>query len=239
MTTTLDERLTPPAASTPSDLLTAPAADAGADEFATRVLAAALGSLETTAVHLGERLGWYRALAEHGPLTSAELARETGTVERYAREWLEHQAASGYLGIAETDPTTGTRRFRLHPGAAEVLTDIDSLSHMAPLARLLAGTGRGVDRLLEAYRGGGGVSWADLGADAREAQAAFNRPMFLHQLTQELLPSLPDLHARLEAGATVADVGCGEGWSAIGLARGYRSVRVDGFDIDAPSVEAA
>lgn len=230
-----------------SDLFGTLPAHAPADAFAARVLAAALGSLEITAIHLGERLGWYRALADTGPLTSTELAVATGTVERYAREWLEHQAANGYLEALATDDTAdpadpmdpAVRRFRLHDGAAEMLTDVDSVAHVAPLARLLAGSGRVVDALLDAYRTGGGVSWEQLGADAREAQAAFNRPMFLHQLTQELLPGVPELHERLTGGARVADVGCGEGWSAIGLARGYAGVRVDGYDIDAPSVAAA
>ncbi|WP_258726865.1 class I SAM-dependent methyltransferase [Cellulomonas sp. NS3] len=223
-----------------TDLMAPLPADAPAAAFADRVLAAALGSLEITAIHLGERLGWYRALADDGPLTSTELAVLTGTVERYAREWLEQQSVNGYveaLDGAEVDASW--RRFRLHAGAAEVLTDVDSLAHVAPLARLLAGTGRVVDRLVEAYRTGGGVGWEELGADAREAQAALNRPMFLHQLTQELLPAVPALHERLAGGATVADVGCGEGWSAIGLALGYPGVRVDGYDVDAPSVAAA
>ena len=226
------------AATSASDLLETPAPHSTADAFAERVLAAALGSMEITAIHLGERLGWYQALADNGPLSPTELAVLTGTAERYAREWLEHQAASGYLDAVDAGHP-GLRRFALHPGASEVLTDVDSLAHMAPLARMLAGTGRVVDRLLEAYRTGGGVSWAELGADAREAQAAFNRPFFLHHLTQEVLPGLPELHDRLVRGAAVADVGCGEGWSAIGLAQGYPDVTVDGYDVDAPSIAAA
>lgn len=223
-----------------TDLMAPVPADASAAVVADRVLAAALGSLEITAIHLGERLGWYRALADDGPLTSTELAVLTRTVERYAREWLEQQAVNGYLEALDGGHVDAShRRFRLHAGAAEVLTDVDSLAHVAPLARLLAGTGRVVDRLVDVYRTGGGVGWEELGADAREAQAALNRPMFLHQLAQELLPAVPALHGRLTRGATVADVGCGEGWSAIGLALGYAGVRVDGYDVDAPSVAAA
>lgn len=226
------------AAAPHTDLLATPAAAAGADVFAERVLAATLGSLELAAVHAGERLGWYRALAEEGPLSPTELARTTGTAERYAQEWLEHQAASGYLEALEPD-AAGTRRFALHAGAAEVMTDRDSLAHLAPLARLVAGTTRHTDALHAAYRSGGGVSWQQLGADAREAQAALNRPMFLHLLTQELLPQVPALDQRLRAGALVADVGCGEGWSSVGLALGHPATVVHGFDVDGPSVQAA
>lgn len=236
---TLDAPAGPlPAEAAHTDLLSTPTAAAGVDVFAERVLAATLGSLELAAIHAGDRLGWYRALAEQGPLSPAELARATGTAERYTTEWLEHQAANGYVEVLEPD-ATGRRRFALHPGAAEVMTDRDSLAHLAPLARLVAGTAKHVDALHEAYRSGGGVSWQQLGADAREAQAALNRPLFLHSLTQELFPQVPALDARLRAGALVADVGCGEGWSSIGIALGHPSTTVHGYDVDAASVEAA
>lgn len=222
-----------------SDLLSTPRPDAPAPVVAERIVAATLGAMEIMAVHLGDRLGWYRALAAHGALTSTELARLTGSAERYAREWLEHQAASGYLDVHDVDAGPFARRYRLHPGAAEAMTDADSLNHLAPVAGFVAAAGRAVDALLTAYRTGGGVSWAELGPDARRAQGALNRPLFLHQLAQEVVPALPELHAALEGGAVVADVGCGEGWSAIGLARGFPEVRVEGVDVDAPSIEAA
>ena len=244
MTATTDLVGTTTSTTVPSDLFAPADPTAPADVVADRLLAAALGAMETSAVYLGGRLGWYRTLAETGPLTSAELAHATGTAERYAREWLEQQAATGYVAVVPdgpdaADPRGSDRRYRLHPGAAEALTDVDSLAHLAPLAQLLAASGRAVDALAEAYRTGGGVSWEELGEDARASQSALNRPFFLHALTQEVTPALPELHARLLAGAAVADVGCGEAWSAIGLALGYPAVRVDGYDVDAPSVEAA
>lgn len=209
------------------------------DGFAERLFNAVLGAQEVQAVYLGHRLGWYEVLADHGPHTSVELADRTGTAERYAREWLEHQAVCGYLTVDRTDAGPTERRYTLPTAHAEVLTDHDSPAYVGPLARIVAALGCHLDLVAEAYRTGGGVSWAELGDEVRRAQADANRPLFVHQLGQELLPQVPDLHGVLEAGARVADVGCGGGWSAIGLARAYPGVTVDGYDLDAPAVELA
>lgn len=201
-------------------------------EVADRLLAASLGAQEIAAVHAGDRLGWYRALAQDGPCTPDALAALTGTAPRYVREWLEHQASAGYVTVSDG-------AFALTPGATEVLTDPDSAAYLAPLGRLHAASGRVVDDLHAAYRSGGGVSWERMGDDAREGQAAMNRPFFLHGLAPLLAAALPDLDARLRAGARVADVGCGEGWSSIGLALAHPAVTVTGIDPDAPSTAAA
>ncbi|MDM8086011.1 class I SAM-dependent methyltransferase [Cellulomonas cellasea] len=236
----------PEAPALPGDLLAS--LGAGAGDVADRVLAALLGSQELHALYAGDRLGWYRSLAEHGASTAEELARRTGTDARYTREWLEHQAAVGYLTVeatpvaapgAEPAAEADARRFALTPGAQEVLTDMASLAYLAPFGRLAAASWRVIDETVEAYRTGTGVSWARLGADAREAQAALNRPFFLRQLAQEVVPQLPALAALLADGARVADIGCGEGWSSIAFALGFPTARVDGIDLDGPSVAAA
>lgn len=203
--------------------------------LADRVVAAAVGTAELQAIYLGDRLGWYRALADHGPLTATELADRTATIERYAREWLEQQAVAGYLEV----DTDSDRRYTLSEEHAAVLVDPDSLLYVAPLARLFVATTISMPRLLDAYRHGGGVTWESMGADAREGQALLNRPMFLHQLCQEFLPTIPDLHAGLTSGGRVADLGMGEGWSSVALALGYPNIEVHGFDMDAASVSAA
>jgi 2-polyprenyl-3-methyl-5-hydroxy-6-metoxy-1,4-benzoquinol methylase len=222
-----------------SDLLTTPAPGLPADAFAERVLAATLGTMEMYAVYFGDQLGWYRTLHEQGPLTSTELAHASGTAERYAREWLEHQAVSGYLTVDDASAAPQQRRFRLPAAHAEVLLDGDSLAHLGPLARMVAASGLHLDDILEAYRTGTGVSWQRLGRNAREGQGAINRPLFLHALAQQVLPGIADLDARLRSGARVADVGCGEGWSSIGIATGYPEATVDGYDVDAASIDAA
>jgi SAM-dependent methyltransferase len=209
-----------------------------AEAYAERLFASTLSTFETLSTYVGERLGWYHSLAHDGPATAAELAQRTGTQERYAQEWLEMQAGFGTLLASDSTSRTG-RRFTLPAGPAEVLTDEHSLSYLGALPRMFGAVGAQLDRLLDAYRHGGGVSWAELGDDAREAQAALNRPWFESQLPK-VLPESPELHAALSApGARVADVGCGAGWSTIALARAYPGAELVGFDIDPPSIDMA
>lgn len=210
------------------------------DAFVERLFSAVLGTQLTQAVYLGDRLGWYRALAAaDGGLTSTGLAERTATAERYAREWLEHQAVCGVLTVDDAAAPARQRRFRLPPAHAEVLTAEERPNHLTPLARMMVGLGKHMDSLVHAYRTGGGVSWAEFGDDPRQAQGAQNRPLFLHALGSEYLPRVPEIHAALSGGGRVADLGCGLGWSAIGIALAYPGVTVDGFDIDEPSVQTA
>ena len=122
-----------------------------------------------------------------------------------------------------------------------MLVERDSLNHLAPLAQITVGAVYPFAALLDAFRTGGGVPYRDYGVDMREGQAGMNRAAFLSQLGAEWLPAIPDVHARLRADppARVADVGCGAGWSSIGIARAYPMARVDGFDLDDASVELA
>lgn len=203
------------------------------DDFAARLLNAALGTVEVMSVYLGDRLGWYRALADGGPATAAELTERAGGSPRYAREWLEQQASFGILAVE------GDGRFGLRAGPAEVLTDRASLSYLAPLARMFCAAGMQLPALTEAYRTGGGVGWAAFGTDMRESQADMNRPWFEHALPGALA-GVAELDAVLRRpGARVADIGCGAGWSTIALAKAYPQAILEGLDVDAPSVEMA
>lgn len=208
------------------------------DDVAERLLGSLLGCVEVMSIYLGDRLGWYRSLASDGPATAPALAARTGTHPRYAREWLEQQAVSGYLEVA-TDGAADERVFAISPEHAEVFTDPSSLAYLAPIARMFGAVGPTLPQLLDAYRNGGGVSWDELGADARESQADANRPWYEHQLA-DALAGVPEVHDRLSVpGARVLDVGCGGGWSTISLARAYPEAVLDGVDIDAPSIEMA
>jgi ubiquinone/menaquinone biosynthesis C-methylase UbiE len=204
-----------------------------AEEFGERLFGSTLHLIDVLAVYLGDRLGWYRALAEGGPATAAELVARAGGAERYAREWLEQQAGTGILTLEDDG------RFALPPGAAEVLTDSASLSYLAPLARMFGAAAVQLPALVEAYRTGGGVGWAEFGVDMRESQADMNRPWFELRLAGAFA-SVPDLHDVLRRpDARLADIGCGGGWSTIALARAYPAASVDGWDVDGPSIELA
>jgi 2-polyprenyl-3-methyl-5-hydroxy-6-metoxy-1,4-benzoquinol methylase len=178
---------------------------------------------------------------EAGPCTAAELAERTATHERYVREWLEGQTVNGILDVEDESLAPGARKFRIPPAHAEVLTACESLNYMAPLVQLFVGAVSPLPAVLQAFRDGGGVPFDAFGADLREGQAALNYPGFMKQLASEWLPAMPDVDARLrsEPPARIADFGCGFGWSSIGMAQGYPSVRVDGFDLDGPSIARA
>ncbi|MFW2514227.1 SAM-dependent methyltransferase [Demequina sp. SO4-13] len=209
-----------------------------AEEFGDRVLSATLGWVETMSIHLGDQLGWYDALASHHALTAGELAAATSASARYAHEWLEQQAAYGILTVVGPDDERGQRRYALPPGAAEVLTDRESQGYLAPMASMLAAAAAQMPALVDACRTGSGVSWAQFGDHAWQSQAALNRPWLREMPT--VFARHPRLHEILSRpGARIADVGTGAGWSAIALAKAYPGLVVEGFDVDAPSIEAA
>ncbi|SFK88013.1 Methyltransferase domain-containing protein [Halogranum rubrum] len=211
------------------------------EAFVDRLLDAVAGTLTMETLFVGHKLGYYEAIAEAGSVTSEELASATDTHERYAREWLEQQTVTGIIGIEDEHADATSRRYFLPPGREEALTDRDSLNYVAPFGSLLVGAVRPADAILEAYRTGGGVPYEEYGEHFREGQAAINRPAFLHSMGSEWIPAMADVDDRLrtDPSARVADVGCGYGWSSIGIAQAYPNVHVDGYDLDTKSVEEA
>ncbi|RSM91689.1 SAM-dependent methyltransferase [Kibdelosporangium aridum] len=188
------------------------------------------GTLRMYAVYLGERLGYYRALAEGGPMTSAELAERTGTHERYTREWLEHQASSGLLTV------DADRVFTLPAEHIPVLADPDHVLYGTQPSIDLARVARRLPELVDVYRTGDApapIPWEP------EGRANPNRTQYLNLLGKQWLPAIPDVHKRLSAGARVADIACGLGWTSIAMAQAYPDITVDGLDLDAKAIEIA
>ena len=206
--------------------------------FAARIGEMTTAAMEMQTVYLGERLGLYHALRDGGPATSAALAARTGTNERYIREWLEQQATADILTVDDAAAPAEKRHYALPTGHAEALIDHESPYLVGPMARFIVGFAHRLPDLLEAYRTGRGIDWAEYGPDVIEAQEAINRPQFQHFLA-DWVGALPDIEARLRAGGRVADVGCGTGWSSIWLARHYPGASVDGIDVDAGSIDRA
>ena len=212
-----------------------------ADALVARLFEQSLGMFDVMSVYLGDRLGLYRCLRDDGPATPPELASRAGIHPRYAREWLEQQAVTGFLDVDDVAADADARRYTLPEEFVAPLLDPDSPMSIAPLARSVVATAATVPQLVEAYRSGSGVEWADYGADMIESQGDFNRPWLRGQFGSEMLPAMPEIHARLSADppARVADVACGVGWAAISIAAAYPNVTVDGFDLDPSSIALA
>ena len=208
------------------------------DAFAEKVFGTIQGTMELAGIYLGDKLGLYQAVAE-GPATSSELAERAGIHERYAREWLEHQAANGYVLVEDAAADAADRRYSLPEAHAAVVLDRDSMAYSAGLARALVAALQAMPELMAAFRTGGGVTWERFGDDMRTGQSDTNRPLFLAKLGTEWLPQLPGVDDALRAGGRVADVGCGTGWSSIAIAITYPDATVDGFDVDEWSIDRA
>ena len=211
------------------------------DAFIERICDAAIGTFEIAAIAIGLRLGLYRALADGGPSTAAELADRTGTAERPVREWLEHGAVNGHLDVTMDADDPAARRFALPAAHAEVLLDRDSLNFNAPTPFQVLSAVGSMPLVLESFRTGAGFAFGDTGSDMREGEGAANRPTYLGPLVREWLPSIREVDERLRGDppARIADVGCGLGWSSIAMAGAYSKVTVDGLDLDPTSVETA
>ena len=213
--------------------------DAQIGNFAERLFGTGLAALEAITISLGRELGLYQHLVTEMGLTPGELADRARIDARYAREWLEQQAAAGFIEVAAEAETAEERRFALSPAAAECLLRPESLASVGPLFDLMPSLARVFPAMLvDAYRNGSGVPYAAYGI--HDAEGDFNRPSFVQLLTTDWLPSVPGASERFDRKHTsVAEIGCGEGWAAISIAKAWPSIRIDGFDNDEASVAAA
>jgi ubiquinone/menaquinone biosynthesis C-methylase UbiE len=185
-------------------------------------------------ISIGHKLGLYKAMAGAGPLSSMELARRTGCAERYLREWLNAQVAGGYVGFHAVSDT-----YELSPEQALLLADEESPFFMPHAWNVPASMWLDEPKTLEAFRTGKGVAWGDHSERLHCGVAAFYRNGYRASLVQEWLPALEGVVARLTAGITVADVGCGHGHSTILMAKQYPKSKFYGFDVHAASIEEA
>ena len=192
------------------------------------------GSILTGAlVNIGDKLGLFQALAGSGPTTPADLARKTGTTERYVREWASGLAAAGYVDYA------GDGRFELNEEQAIAFTDESSPAFIVGgFQGMLAATGI-VPKAVDAFRTGDGIGWHEHNPDLFQGTERFFRPGYAANLVQSWIPALDGADAKLNAGAKVADVGCGFGASTIIMAQAYPNSEFWGFDYHEPSIRHA
>ncbi len=190
-------------------------------------------SVHAGMVVIGEKLGLYKALAT-GPMTAAELAAKTQTDERYLREWLASQAAGGYISYDEK-----SKKFRLTEEQAFTLAHEDSPAYLPGAFELALGSLAAVPRIAESFRTGAGMGWHEHEDGVFHGCEKFFRPGYAANLVSSWIPSLHDVREKLEAGARVADVGCGKGASTLLMAKAFPKSQFFGFDYHDKSIEAA
>ena len=183
---------------------------------------------------IGDRLGLYKAMDDGAKLTPAELASRTGTDERYVKEWLSAQAASGY---AEYDAETGT--FRLTEEQIFALTNENNPLFIPGAFQLAGSTFKDYETIVEAFKTGKGVGWHEHHGDLFQGTERFFRPSYNSNLTTSWLPALEGVEEKLKAGAKVADVGCGHGASTLIMAEAYPNSQFHGYDYHEKSIEVA
>src|SRR5579862_2731397 len=183
---------------------------------------------------LGEKLGLYKTLANGGSMTPAELAAKTETHERYVREWLASQAASGFV---DYDGATG--RFSMNPEQNAALGNEDSPFYFLGAVEVALAMIRDEPTIVEAFRSGKGVGWHEHDACLFRGTERFFRPGYMRHLISEWIPALDGVQGKLEHGARVADVGCGHGASTILMAQAFPNSQFYGFDYHGPSIERA
>jgi 2-polyprenyl-3-methyl-5-hydroxy-6-metoxy-1,4-benzoquinol methylase len=203
-------------------------------QFVFRAVDEVGATLNTALVVMGDRLGLYRALAGAGGLSPAELAQRSGAAERYVREWLNAQAAGGYV---EYDPDSG--RYTLPPEQAIALTDSDSPAYLPGFFQIALGSVMDSPKIVEAARSGDGFGWHEHTHDVHEGCERFFRPGYNASLVADWLPALHGVVEKLERGAHVADVGCGHGASTILMAQAFPQSTFVGWDYHDGSIETA
>ena len=192
------------------------------------------GAISVPTVRVGFRLGLFDALAK-APATSAQLAQRAGGLhERYVREWALAQAANGFVDFA---PETGS--FSLSPEQAMVFVNRDSPVYLAGAFEMVAAMIEAEPKVEECFRNGKGVKWGDHAGCLFCATGAFFRPGYVNNIVQSWIPAMDGMEAKLRSGATVADVGCGVGFSTLLMAQAYPESRFTGYDFHEPSIEDA
>ena len=204
------------------------------NDFMSKAVGDMGAALSASLIAIGDRLGLYKAMANGGEITSQQLARRTGTAERYVREWLNAQAAAGYITY---HPASGT--YSLSPEQAFALASDDSPAYLPGFFLMAVSVARDVDKIMRGFSSGEGVGWHEHDEWLFEGCEKFFRPGYNAHLVSSWIPALNGVEEKLKKGAKVADVGCGHGASTSIMARAYPNSSFTGFDYHSGSIERA
>jgi ubiquinone/menaquinone biosynthesis C-methylase UbiE len=201
-------------------------------DFAFKVVGDLAAAMSGPLIYIGDKLGLFKVLAASGPLTVGELAERTNLNERYLREWSSAMVAAEYL---QYDPAT--QRVALSPEHSMVLANDDSPVFVGGLAQMIPDHYRIIPRTIQCMQEGGGIPYSEFSEDTFVGTERLFRPGYLNFLTSQWIPAMPDVHARLQKGARVADVGCGRGQALLAMARAYPKSEFVGFDNYQPGID--
>ncbi|HTA46789.1 MAG TPA: class I SAM-dependent methyltransferase [Bryobacteraceae bacterium] len=204
------------------------------NEFMGKAVADMGAAIHAVMILLGDRLGLYKAMADSRPVTSGELANRAGLTERYVREWLNSNAASGYVTY-----DAATKTFTLPPEQALALAVEESPVFLPGVFQILSACYNDAPKIENAFRTGQGVGWHEHHHDLFHGTERFFRPNYNANLVSSWIPALDGVEAKLRSGAKVADVGCGLGASTILMAKSYPKSTFVGFDYHGKSIELA